>query len=139
VVPEVNPVNAEVDEAELSVGVLVAVGVEAQVKAPEAFVTPLVARQKYIAVEAPFAVTEPFNVAVVAPMDVGSFVVAIGGPATIVSASTLPDEVVGWLSVTVKVKLVAEAVAAGVPEITPVAVFKESPDGKVPDVNAQEL
>ena len=117
----------------------VAVGVEVQVKAPEEFVTPLVAKQKYIAVEAPFAVTEPFNVAVVAPMDVGSLVVAIGSPTAIVNASTLPIEVVGWLSVTVKVKLVAEAIAAGVPEITPVVVFKESPEGRVPDVNAQEL
>ena len=117
----------------------VAVGVEVQVKAPEEFVTPLVAKQKYIAVEAPFAVTEPFKVAVVAPMDVGSLVVAIGSPTAIVNASTLPIEVVGWLSVTVKVKLVAEAIAAGVPEITPVVVFKESPEGRVPDVNAQEL
>jgi len=69
-------------------------------------------------------------------------VVAIGSPTAIVNARTLPNEVVGvgdWLSVTVKVKLVAEAIAAGVPEITPVVVFKESPDGKVPDVNAQEL
>ena len=117
----------------------VAVGVEVQVKAPEEFVTPLVAKQKYIAVESPFAVTEPFNVAVVAPIDVGSLVVAIGSPTAIVNASTLPIEVVGWLSVTVKVKLVAEAIAAGVPEITPVVVFKESPEGRVPDVNAQEL
>lgn len=31
------------------------------------------------------------------------------------------------------------AVAVGVPEITPVVVFKESPDGKSPDVFAQEL
>ena len=117
----------------------VAVGVEVQVKAPEEFVTPLVAKQKYIAVEAPFAVTEPFKVAVVAPMDVGSLVVAIGSPTAIVNASTLPTEVVGWLSVTVKVKLVAEAVAAGVPEITPVVVFKESPEGRVPAANAHEL
>ena len=117
----------------------VAVGVELQVKAPEEFVTPLAAKQKYIAVESPFAVTEPFNVAVVAPIDVGSLVVAIGSPTAIVNASTLPTEVVGWLSVTVKVKLVAEAVAAGVPEITPVVVFKESPEGRVPAVNAHEL
>lgn len=133
-VPEVNPVNGEVDEAELEVGVLVAAGVEVQVNAPEEFVTPLVAKQKYMAVDAPFAVTEPFNVAVVAPMEVGSFVVAIGGPAAIVNASTLSAEVVGWLSVTVKVKLVAEAVAAGVPEITPVEVLNVRPAGKVPEV-----
>ena len=91
----------------------VAVGVEVQVKAPEEFVTPLVAKQKYIAVEAPFAVTEPFNVAVVAPIDVGSLVVAIGSPTAIVNASTLLTEVVGWLSVTVEELRVAEGLEVG--------------------------
>jgi hypothetical protein len=44
--PEVSPVNAEDELAELVVGVLVAVGVDIHVNAPDAFVTPLDARQK---------------------------------------------------------------------------------------------
>ena len=74
----------------------------------------------------------------VAPIDVGSFVVAIGGPATIVSVRFLPTEVVGWLSVTVNVNAVDDVVAAGVPEITPVVVFRLNPEGSVPDVKAHE-
>lgn len=94
--PEVNPVNAEVDEAEPEATELgVAVGVEVQVKAPVDPTVILVAKQKEIVVDAPFATTEPLRVAVVAPMDVGSFVVAIGRPATIVNVRFFPADVVG--------------------------------------------
>jgi len=118
--------------------VFVAVGVEVQVKAPEEFVTPLVAKQKYIAVEAPFAVTEPFNGAVVALMDVGSLVVAIGGPAAIVNVKFLVAVTLSE-SVTLNVSAAAVTAAVGVPEITPVVVFRVSPAAKLPEVNAHEL
>ena len=55
-----------------------AVGVDVQVKAPDAFVPLLVARQKKIDAEEPFAVTEPLRVAPEVVMLVAAEVVALG-------------------------------------------------------------
>ena len=89
------PVTAEAELAEVVVDEVDGVGVESQVNAPAASVAPLLERQKVIVVLAPFAITDPFNVAEVAPIEDGSFVVAAGGPATIVKVRFLPAEVVG--------------------------------------------
>lgn len=137
-VPEVRPVTAEVTVADDVVEVVEAVGFEIQVSAPEALVTPLVAKQNRIEVVAPLAVTDPFKVTEVAPIEVGSLVVATGGPAAIVKVKFLLA-VALTESVTLKVSGVADAVAVGVPEITPVVVLRVSPVGKLPDVRAQAL
>ena len=85
---------------------------------------------------APFAVMEPFNVALVAATDVAAFVVAVGTPGFTVKVKVF---VADWdkESVTEKVKLRAVAVSEGVPDITPVVVLKVKPAGKVPLVCAQ--
>ena len=112
--PEVKPVALAVTVAEVVVVVVDAVGFEAQVSAPDAFVAPEVAKQNVIAVLAPLALIDPFNVADVAPIDVASLVVALGAPAEIVNVSVFVA-VEFELSVTLKVKLVELAVAVGVP------------------------
>ena len=95
--------------------------------------------QNVIVVLAPFAVMEPFNVALVAATDVAALVVAVGTPTFTVKVKVF---VAVWgvgvkLSVTEKVKLRAVAVSVGVPDITPVVVLKVKPAGKVPLVIAQ--
>lgn len=75
------------------------VGVDAQVKAPVALTPPEVAKQKYIEVDAPLAVTVPFKVADEAATELAAFVVTVGKPALIVRVRVF-DDVVLALSVT---------------------------------------
>jgi hypothetical protein len=119
------------------VEVVDAVGFEAHVSAPAALTPPEFAKQKVIEVFAPFAATVPFRVADVAPIEEAFSVVAPGSPALIVKARVLSAEV-EVLSVTLKVKLVAEAVVVGVPLMTPVLVLSESPSGSEPEIRLQE-
>lgn len=82
--------------------------------------------------------TEPFSVAEVAAKLVASEVVTDGNPAAIEMLNCFATEVSGALSVTVK-EGVLIATVVGVPEITPVEVFKVKPAGKVPAEFAQDV
>jgi hypothetical protein len=53
------------------------------------------------------------------------------------SDSEAEEALWGVESVTVKTSPDAVPVAVGVPEMTPVVAFRESPKGRVPDVRAQ--
>ena len=114
--PEVKLVALAVTVAVVVVEVVDAVGLDVQVNAPETFVAPEVAKQNVIAVLAPLALIDPFNVAEVAPIEVAAFVVAVGKPAAIVKVKVFVA-VVGWESVTLKVKLLETTDSVGVPVI----------------------
>ncbi len=136
-----------------------AVGVEAQVSAPPE-VELDVLKQKEIDVLAPFAVTEPFKVALVEPTDEAADVVAVGTKATNVyeplkvavppgavsTTSTAPIALAGVVTVTVVELTTVTDVPLVPPKVTPVVPVKfvpviviDVPPKYEPDVGDIEL